>query len=385
MADPKQPSTPVFVSYSHKDKKWLDLLQVHLKPLLRDGDIDLWDDTRIQPGDDWKGEIDRALARARIAVFLISKDFLASDFIHDEELPVLLEAAEQRGTRILPVILSHCLYAESKLGRFGAVNDPKKPLQGLTPVKRDEVLRDLARTIAASQAGQPSTTGQRPTTATQSPSPSPLNASSNAATGDSPSPPPDSPEKEWDSGQTASATWVFGGLLLAFLMGVFLFAPATLPAYKSPILALLAALLAGLFGWVLSGAITIRIDALKSRFGDIAVRATGGVALFVLVLLWWPPIPNGGDPEVPLSPALQTLAGDIRDTRGDPIAGVRVSLPAYGRTVSSNALGHFVLEVTAPHQASVALMARKSGYRTHEQYATLGNTGLGFTLENSTP
>ena len=51
MADPEQPSTPVFVCYSHEDKKWLKRLQVHLKPMVRDGDIDLWDDTRIQPGD----------------------------------------------------------------------------------------------------------------------------------------------------------------------------------------------------------------------------------------------------------------------------------------------------------------------------------------------
>jgi hypothetical protein len=176
---------------------------------------------------------------------------------------------------------------------------------------------------------------------------------------------------------------------LAFLMGVFLFAPATLPAYKHPILALLAALLAGLFGWFLSGTVSVRIDALKSRFGNIAVRATGGLALFFLVLVWWPPIPNSDslavpDP-VPDIPTLQTLAGDIRDARGDPIAGVQVSLPAHGRTVKSDALGHFTLEVTAPHQATVELMARKSGYRTHEQYATLGNPRLGFTLESSTP
>ncbi len=43
-------STPVFVSYSHWDKKRLERLQVQLKPLVRTGDIDLWDDTRIQPG-----------------------------------------------------------------------------------------------------------------------------------------------------------------------------------------------------------------------------------------------------------------------------------------------------------------------------------------------
>ena len=38
----------VFVSYSHRDKAWLERVQVHLKPLARGGRLDLWDDTRNQ-------------------------------------------------------------------------------------------------------------------------------------------------------------------------------------------------------------------------------------------------------------------------------------------------------------------------------------------------
>ena len=30
--------------------KWLERVQVHLKPLARDGKLDLWDDTRNQGG-----------------------------------------------------------------------------------------------------------------------------------------------------------------------------------------------------------------------------------------------------------------------------------------------------------------------------------------------
>jgi hypothetical protein len=141
-------SMSVFVSYSHRNKRWLQLLQVHLTPLVRKGDIDLWDDTRIRPGADWKAEIERALATAQVAVLLVSPDFLASDFIQDQELPVLLEAAEKCGTRILPVILSHRLYTESPLGRFQAINAPDRPLEPLPTAGRGKALRDLARTIA---------------------------------------------------------------------------------------------------------------------------------------------------------------------------------------------------------------------------------------------
>ena len=43
----------MFISYSHADRKWLERLQVHLRPLIRDSIADIWDDTRIQAGDAW--------------------------------------------------------------------------------------------------------------------------------------------------------------------------------------------------------------------------------------------------------------------------------------------------------------------------------------------
>ena len=88
------------------------------------------------------------------------------------------------------------------------------------------------------------------------------------------------------SAQQALGTWIFGGLLLAFLFAVFAFAPSELPEFKHRILALCTALLAGLFGWFLSGEIGLGIEALKSRFSDLTIHAGGGMALFVLVLIW---------------------------------------------------------------------------------------------------
>ena len=64
--------TKVFISYSHADKDWLERLKRHLKPLVREGRLDCWDDTHIRPGDDWKQEIRSALDTAQVAVLLIS-------------------------------------------------------------------------------------------------------------------------------------------------------------------------------------------------------------------------------------------------------------------------------------------------------------------------
>ena len=64
--------TTVFVSYSRTDSRWLQRLQVHLKPFARRGDLVLWDDTKIDPGDRWRSAIRDAIERAAASVLLIS-------------------------------------------------------------------------------------------------------------------------------------------------------------------------------------------------------------------------------------------------------------------------------------------------------------------------
>lgn len=140
--------TKVFISYSHADREWLERLKRHLKPLVRDGQLDCWDDTHIKPSDDWKQEIRTALDTAQVAVLLISADFFASDFIDENELPPLLAAAQAKGVRILPVILSASRFArDSDLARFHAVNPPNRPLSKMPRDEQEELLDRLAQTI----------------------------------------------------------------------------------------------------------------------------------------------------------------------------------------------------------------------------------------------
>ncbi len=130
----------VFISYSHADQDCLQRLQVHLRPLERENQIELWDDTRIDAGAKWQEQIEQALDRAAIAVLLVSADFLASDFVIRNELPPLLRAAEVKGTTILPVILKHCRFTRDKnLSVFQSTNDPKRPLLSLSDGEQEEL------------------------------------------------------------------------------------------------------------------------------------------------------------------------------------------------------------------------------------------------------
>jgi hypothetical protein len=78
---PQPTRDQVFISYSHKDRDWLGKLRSRSFKKIQL----LLGMTQIQAGDQWRNQIAEALQNARVAVLLISPDFLAFDFIADHE------------------------------------------------------------------------------------------------------------------------------------------------------------------------------------------------------------------------------------------------------------------------------------------------------------
>jgi internalin A len=143
----KRMGNKVFMSYSRKDHEWLERFQTWLKPLERKGLLDIWDDTKIKAGAHWKDEIKKALASAKVAVLLVSQNFLASDFIIDHELQPLLDAAANEGLTILWVPISHSLFDETDIGSYQAAQDPKDPLDSLSNSELNRVMAKISKQI----------------------------------------------------------------------------------------------------------------------------------------------------------------------------------------------------------------------------------------------
>ncbi len=106
-----EPTTPkVFISYSRKDAAWKDRVLEHLRVLENAGELTVWDDQRINAGDDWRAEIETAMQSAAVALLLVSTDFLNSAFIRRTEIPRLLAQRQDQGLRIIPVFARACAW-----------------------------------------------------------------------------------------------------------------------------------------------------------------------------------------------------------------------------------------------------------------------------------
>lgn len=153
--------SPIFISYAHEDESYLNKILMHLEPLRMQDQVCAWSDKDLEPGSDWERSIRNSIGNARVFLLLISKHFLASDYIRKSELPSLLSKVQLSNKPIIPILLSPCLYdlasfkfPDSELGPekfdLGTIqffNDPQKPLSQLNPNKQDIELVKLAKEI----------------------------------------------------------------------------------------------------------------------------------------------------------------------------------------------------------------------------------------------
>jgi hypothetical protein len=137
----------VFISYSHKDTRHLAELRQFLVPFERECGITIWDDNKIQAGTAWETEITEALRRAKVAVLLVTANFIASEFVSRSELPPILQAAENEGLKILWVAASASAYKVTDIAKYQAANDPSKPLDMMTGSRRRGAWVEIAQKI----------------------------------------------------------------------------------------------------------------------------------------------------------------------------------------------------------------------------------------------
>ena len=98
-------SIKIFCSYAHEDEALLNKLKAQLRPLEREGLIELWHDRDISAGTEWEHEIDARLAAADIILLLVSPDFMNSNYCYGIEMKQAIDRHNAGEARVIPILL----------------------------------------------------------------------------------------------------------------------------------------------------------------------------------------------------------------------------------------------------------------------------------------
>ncbi len=171
----------VFISYSHNsnDRPLLDQLIRHISPLAQQGKLSIWEDSMILAGSNWDEVITTEIRRADIVVFLVSSDYLASDYVNRIEVPIAMQRQADGLCAVVPVLLRACFF---ELMPYAAYEFLPKTAhdQRLVPldqwVNKDEAFATIVRrlnllvkqteTPAATPVTRPVSAAQTPTAST---------------------------------------------------------------------------------------------------------------------------------------------------------------------------------------------------------------------------
>jgi hypothetical protein len=132
----KAPATGVrlFISYARENESFKDELIKHLSGMRQSGAITHWDDRQILPGQAWDQEIKEKLENSLVVLFLVSADFMDSDYINDVEIARTIKRREEGKVTIVPVVIHPCDFSSLKISKDQAL--PLALGKGIKPVSK---------------------------------------------------------------------------------------------------------------------------------------------------------------------------------------------------------------------------------------------------------
>lgn len=137
----------IFISYSHRDEKFKDDLQIGLASLKNNGHIAAWDDRAILAGEEWDHQIKDALYQADIIILLVSPDFLASRYVREQEIKIAMERHHDPAdfAVVVPVIIRPSDWKGNAFSQLQALPKNSKPITSWS--NYDEAMLDVVAGI----------------------------------------------------------------------------------------------------------------------------------------------------------------------------------------------------------------------------------------------
>lgn len=139
----KKDVTWIFISYSHVDEKYKLELTKHLKILELTENIKVWDDKRLEIGEDFNDVIVGNMKESDIIIILLSADYFVSEYCMNDEWPYI---KDHWNGRLMPIIVRDCLW-ESMLQDINAIKFPKNCESILGAENKDKEYKEITASI----------------------------------------------------------------------------------------------------------------------------------------------------------------------------------------------------------------------------------------------
>lgn len=141
-------SISVFIAVSALNLDLEAQVSSHLASYELQGLIQLASRTRIIPGLSISRELESQIGRSDIALLLLSKDFLCDIELLNNQLPLLLAREAVGSLRIIPMLMSPCLWeANRDLRQRQIFPLSGRPLSSLAPELRDEAIIEIVKAL----------------------------------------------------------------------------------------------------------------------------------------------------------------------------------------------------------------------------------------------
>lgn len=142
--DPNKP-LKVFIAYSHKDEMLKEELEKHLSALKQQQKINPWQDRALTAGTEWDLEIKTQLEAAQLILLLITPDFMASDYIQDNELKRAIKQHQTKKALVIPIFLRPVDYKGASFAKLLAL--PKDAVPVTQWKNQDEAFLNIVEGI----------------------------------------------------------------------------------------------------------------------------------------------------------------------------------------------------------------------------------------------
>ena len=140
----------LFLSYSREDIEFAKAFASHLNPLVHNGRLEVFFDTEsIETGEDWEARINRQLQQADAFIILISRQYFASSYVMQTEMPAMIRRHLDDQIELWPFYVSHYAWEDIELDGFKLSG-----IQAIGPFDENERLVPLTELNSARQESQ---------------------------------------------------------------------------------------------------------------------------------------------------------------------------------------------------------------------------------------